>query len=147
VDTATERGVERGIFGDSRADMRVPGEYRIHVHGRGKSPDGQEEIDGHAELRFLSYQDDVEMQREAANYDFLRDLAAESGGEFHEQASDLAPFLRKLVEKTVPATAGNPRTWPHWRQNTLSPFLVTFFLLFVGVLCLEWGMRRYWGLA
>jgi uncharacterized membrane protein len=147
VDTATERGVERGIFGDSKADLRMPGEYRIHVQGRGKSPDGKEEIEGQAELRFLAYQDDVEMQREAANYDFLRDLAAESGGEFHEQASDLAPFLRKLVEKTVPATAGNARTWPQWRRNTLSPFLVTFFLLFVGVLCLEWGMRRYWGLA
>jgi uncharacterized membrane protein len=147
VDTATERGAERGIFGDSKADMRMPGEYRIHVQGRGKSPDGKEEIEGQAEMRFLAYQDDVEMQREAANYDFLRDLATESGGEFHEQASDLAPFLRKLVEKTVPATAGNARTWPQWRRNTLSPFLVTFFLLFVGVLCLEWGMRRYWGLA
>jgi uncharacterized membrane protein len=146
VETATERDLERGTFGDSKANLALPGEYRVLVHGEGKDVDG-EPIRGDATLRFLAYQDDVEMQREAANYDFLRDLAAESGGEFHDQASDLAPFLRRMVEKTVPATAASPHTWPQWRRNTLSGFLVTFFLLFVGVLCLEWGMRRYWGLA
>ena len=40
-----------------------------------------------------------------------------------------------------------PTLWPDWRKTTLSGFLVGLFLLFVSVLCLEWFLRRRWGLV
>jgi hypothetical protein len=36
---------------------------------------------------------------------------------------------------------------PDWRTTGRSPFLLSFFVLFVACLSVEWLLRRRWGMA
>jgi uncharacterized membrane protein len=141
VPTANEKNVERGNFWKTDA----PGEYRLVVRGRGKDVDGKE-IRGEASARFLVYQDDSELLRRAADHDFLSKLAAAGGGEF-ARAQDLPNLLEKL--RQAPSTDQTPKlnVWPDWRRTNLSGFLPGLLVVFVTVLCLEWVLRRLWGLV
>lgn len=141
VPTAGEQGTERGAFWKTDA----PGEYRLVVRGRGKDVDGQA-IGGEATARFLVYQDDAELLRRAADHDFLTKLAHAGGGEF-ARAQELRPFLQQLQAHTLPENAPKLNLWPEWRRTTMTGFLPGFLLLFVLVLCLEWFLRRLWGLV
>jgi uncharacterized protein HemY len=62
-------------------------------------------------------------------------------------ASDLPDFLGKLWNQPLPSGQQKVETWPDWRRNSVSGFLVGFLFLFVAVLCLEWFLRRAWGLV
>ncbi len=141
VPTARTKEEERGTFWKTDA----PGEYRLVVTGKAKDTDGHE-VAGEATARFLVYQDDAEMVRRAADHDFLKKLASTGGGEFL-RPEDLEGYLEKL--RTQPVVVDRPKTnaWPNWRANRLSGFLVSFFLLFVAILSLEWFLRRRWGLV
>ena len=86
------------------------------------------------------------MLRRAADHDFLNKLARAGGGEFH-RAQELPDVLLNLQKQPLPQNAPKLELWPDWRRDNLSGFLVGFFLLFVAVLSLEWGLRRYWGLV
>jgi uncharacterized membrane protein len=133
---------ERGTFVWTEA----PGEYRLVVDGKGKDVDGSE-ITGTAESRFLVYHDDTELTRQAADHDFLTDLATKGGGQFH-QAVELESILQELPKRLpMPSATSSAQRRPDWRTNDLSGFLVGFFLLFVMLLCLEWFLRRSWGLV
>jgi uncharacterized membrane protein len=146
VDLGREGNITRGVWGQNRDETRQPGEYLVEVSGHARDLDGQE-VKGETKLRFLVYQDDLEMKGKTADPDFLHDLAGEGGGEFLDQPEKLAGFLRKLADQPRPVGLAATRTWPTWRGNTLSPFLVVFFLAFVGLLCVEWGLRRLWGMV
>lgn len=141
VPTAREAAGERGTFWKTDA----PGEYRLVVRGTGKDADGKE-IGGEATARFLIYQDDAELVRRAADHDFLAKLAHAGGGEFH-RAQELSEILKKLQQTPLPRNTARLEIWPDWRRNTLSGFLVAIFMLFVLLLCIEWFLRRYWGLV
>jgi uncharacterized membrane protein len=141
VQTVREQGVERGNFFYTDA----AGEYRLVVRGRGKDADGSE-VTGEATARFLVYQDDAEMMRQAADHDFLTRLAATTGGEFY-RAEDLFQFLKDLQAQPLPQLRPRSEHWPDWDTNHLSPFLVGIFVAFVALICLEWLLRRVWGLV
>jgi hypothetical protein len=144
VSTAAEAESARAAGTFWKTDK--PGEYRLVVRGRGKDADGHAIPEDKAAARFVVYQNDAEMSRRAANHPFLANLAAAGGGKFYK-AEELVRFLKDM--QNLPLTHDKPKTefWPNWRSSTLSGFRVGFFLLFVGLLCLEWFCRRYWGLV
>lgn len=135
-------GEERGAF----LWTETPGEYRVIVKGTGKDIDGSD-ITGTAESRFLVYHDETELAQQAADHQFLRDLATEGGGQFH-RAEELETVLDELdVRLPLPKPALTAQLHPDWRAPQLTGFLVGFFLLFVFLICLEWFLRRSWGLV
>jgi hypothetical protein len=141
VQTTPDKNNAKGLFWKTD----TAGEYRLEVSGSGKDADGND-ISGTASARFLVYEDDAEMRQRAANHDFLKNLAAAGGGEFH-QPDDLAAFLAQLQSQPLPHSRPRADLSPDWRTNQMSLFLVIFFSLFVAVLSLEWFLRRRWGLV
>jgi hypothetical protein len=141
VRTARDGAVERWNFWKTEA----PGEYRLVVRGSGKDVDGQP-ISGEKSARFLVYQDDAELLRPAADHDFLSRLASAGGGKSY-RADELLRVLKELQTQTLPQNKPRTEHWPDWRSNRQGEFATGFFLLFVAVLCLEWFLRRYWGLV
>lgn len=139
VATSLDNGVEHGVFWKTDA----PGEYRFVVSARGTDSDGKE-ISGKTSARFLAYQDDAEMKNRAANHAELAKLAQSGGGKFRH-AGELLDVLKEMLVSPSPQNLPKTELWPDWRRSTLSAFHVGFFLLFVAVLCLEWGLRRAWG--
>jgi uncharacterized membrane protein len=142
VPTAREAGGERGAVWKSD----LPGEYKLVVKGHGKDPAGNPIPEDKAAARFLVYQDDAEMVRRAADHEFLAKLANSGGGKLHKP-EDLTNFLKELLKTPLPQARPKTEMWPDWRRNSLSPFRVFFLLAFSFVLCLEWLLRRYWGLV
>jgi len=143
VKTSRDKTGDHG--GIEKEKLASPGEYRIRVSGKGKDSDGNA-VEGKEEARFLVYQDETEITRRAADHDFLKKLAANGGGEFH-QADELAAYLKQLAAQPLPQDRPKANVWPDWRYNQLSGFLVSFFMLFVALLSLEWFLRRRWGLV
>jgi uncharacterized membrane protein len=153
VPTSRDQNDERGTFWKTD----VPGEYRIVVRGRGKDYDGSE-AGGEALARFLIYQDDVEMARQAADHEFLAKLANAGGGKAF-RGEDLAQFLQDLRTTPFAQHKLKAKLWPDWRRSPTSPAardqfaalagsgILVCFLLFVILLSLEWFLRRYWGLV
>jgi uncharacterized membrane protein len=155
VPTAGEHGSERGTFWKTD----VPGEYVLVARGWGKDVDGKV-LDNltPAKARFVVYQDETEMTRQAADHEFLTRLANAGGGKFH-QAEDLRQFLKDLESQTLPQNKPKAHLWPDWRRNPpsrtvndqlgalASSGILACFMLFVGLLCLEWFLRRSWGLV
>ena len=138
----TRSGTEqRGTF--TKAD--TAGEYRLEVTGEGKD-DKDEVVSGKATVRFLVYDDDVEMQRRAADHDFLDKLAKAGGGKLHP-ADELPGFFRELQNQSNAGRCAKLNLYPNWRTTTRSPFLGLFFLLFVMVVSGEWLLRRRWGMV
>jgi uncharacterized membrane protein len=155
VPTARERGEERGTFWKTD----VPGEYVLVARGWGTDTDGKAlENLPPAQARFVVYQDEAEMSRQAADHEFLNKLANAGGGKFH-MAEDLKTFLKDLVTQPLPQNKPKSKLWPDWRRTPPSRTagdqaaalagsgILACFLLFVVVLCLEWFLRRYWGLV
>jgi hypothetical protein len=137
---------ETGALGKiKKVLLMTPGEYVIKATGTGKDIDGKP-VEGKEDARFLVYQDETEIMRRAADHDFLKKLAANGGGEFH-QADELAAYLKQLAAQPLPQDRPKANVWPDWRYNQLSGFLVSFFMLFVALLSLEWFLRRRWGLV
>jgi hypothetical protein len=99
-----------------------------------------------ATARFLVYQDDTELLRQAMDEDFLKKLATTGGGKFYH-ADELPKVLSELAERGIADGQHKARYWPDWRQARLGGFIPTLFLLFVLVLGLEWGLRRHWGMV
>jgi hypothetical protein len=141
VPVRAERSGSSGAFW--KTDL--PGEYRLVARGKGKDATGQE-VTGEATARFVVYQDDAERAVWRANHEFLKTLATAGGGQFHE-AKDLSRFLQELAQQPVQQSRAKAKMWPDWRGNKLSLFVVSFLLLFVTLLGLEWYLRRRWGMV
>jgi len=153
--TAPEHGQERGSFWKTNA----PGEYVIEATGAGKDADGSE-VKGTARARFLAYAQDLESLRLGADHDFLARLAAAGGGKFHLAGErELQTYLEEL--RTQAVAQGRPKAdlWPDWRRNPASEGLrdqvsalwmsgaLGCFLVFTTLVCLEWFLRRRWGMV
>jgi uncharacterized membrane protein len=143
VQTVRDKDEERGTFWKTDA----PGEYRLVVDGKAKDTDGQT-VSGQASARFLVYQDDAEMTRRAADHEFLKRLASAGGGKFHAgNEEELARYLHELPSQPLSGWRPKANLWPDWRRSSLSAFLPTFLIVFVGLVSLEWFLRRRWGLV
>jgi len=121
----------RGTFWNSEE----PGDYRVVVEA---SKEG-EPLGRSPELKFIVYQEDVELRSPAANLELLASMAEQTGGKYiHPE--ELGDFLEQLgrqdlhleIERLV-----RYRLWDNW------PFL----LFYVAVLTVEWTVRKLRGLV
>jgi uncharacterized membrane protein len=114
-----------------------PGDYRIVV----KAKDGGADL-GAAEARFLVPNQDLELDRPAAEPTLMAQLAdmTKPAGGAALAAEELPDLLKRLANKPpelkeeVIAKVTYWDTWP-------------FFLIFVGLLGGEWYLRKRWGLV
>jgi uncharacterized membrane protein len=142
VPVAHENSGDKGTFWKTD----IPGEYRVVVRGSGKDVDGQPIGPQEATARFIVHQEDAELLRQAADHDFLAKLASNAGGKFFH-AEDFPKFLKDLQRLPLPQAQPKNEYYPDWRQSTLSGFRIALLLVFVGLLCLEWLLRRCWGMV
>ncbi|MCC7475726.1 MAG: hypothetical protein IT425_10040 [Pirellulales bacterium] len=114
-----------------------PGDYRIVVTAKSNGTEL-----GKAEARFLVPNQDVELDRPAAEPTLMAQLAAmtQPAGGAALAAEELPDLLKRLaaqppdVKQEVVAKITYWDTWP-------------FFLTFVGLLAAEWFLRKRWGLV
>ena len=94
---------------------------------------------GSARARFLVFQQDLELDNAAADSAAMESLAAMTGGQSlaPEQLSDL---IKRLTQQTATLEI---------QQETKKTFWDTwpFFLMLVGLLSLDWYLRKRWGLV
>jgi uncharacterized membrane protein len=134
------------------------GEYRVAVEGEGVD-DQKQPVSGKDVARFMVYEEDRENQRAAADHDLLEKIANVSGGQFAlAQEPKLAKFLEELPALQDAGRAASNR-WPDWRRNPASDAVrdqagalwqssaLPCFLAFAALLCLEWFLRRRWGMV
>jgi uncharacterized membrane protein len=153
VATARQHGEERGTFWKTD----VPGEYSLVARAWGTDVDGKP-LDNlpPARIRFIVYQDDSELSRQAADHDFLNKLASAGGGKFH-QADELRQFLRDVPNQPLAQNRTKAKLWPDWRRGPASHStgdqiaaltqsgMLVIFILFVSLVGTEWLLRRLWG--
>jgi hypothetical protein len=141
VPTTRDNDSSRGTFWKTEQ----PGEYKLKVQGSAKDTDGTA-IESQAEARVIVFQDDTELLRPAADHDFMARLAQAGGGDA-KLADELPEYLEKLAGKPLPGAGHKIRYLPDWRTTQLGAFPPTLFGLFVLLLGMEWGLRRWWGMV
>ncbi|MEX0586265.1 MAG: glutamine amidotransferase [Pirellulales bacterium] len=114
-----------------------PGDYRITVTGK----DGGDVL-GTAEARFLVPDQDLELDRPAAEPSLMAQLAdmTKSAGGAALAAEELPDLLKRLADKPPELkeeVVAKVTYWDRW----------PFFLLFVSLLGVEWFLRKRWGLV
>jgi uncharacterized membrane protein len=116
------------------SETRTAGDYTVTVRVRkGTVPLGQ------ARARFLVFEEDLELDNASADRTGMEALAAMTGGRSiaPEQVADL---FKEMIENTrhlEEKTEVKRTWWDTW----------TFFLLLVGLLAVEWFLRKRWGLV
>ncbi len=156
VPVALEGGEYRGYF----LKINAAGDYRLEAAVKGKDAEGKDLATSPGVAHFLGYAQDREMQRPAADHELLARIAVASGGKF--ALADERMLIERLEELLIQReSVAHARTilWPDWRGNpasdSVSDQLVTLwnstalpcFLGFVTLLCLEWYLRRKWGMV
>jgi uncharacterized membrane protein len=144
---------ERGYF--EKTD--VPGEYRIEASAVGK--DGKR-LGSKATARFVVYEDDAEDRRQGAEPENLERISRKSDGAYKEATvENVARFLEQLEKKPLPQAGSQGEVWPDWKRNPPSRSvedqvgtlwasgILVIGLLFVTLVCLEWYLRRRWGMV
>jgi uncharacterized membrane protein len=152
--------LERGQYRGSYWKTNEPGEYLIKVTASATDKDGTPIKDESAEAKVLAYADDVENLRPAADHDFLARLAAASGGKSRPASEvELERYLEELYTRPVAHSHPRAELWPDWRRdptsNSAEDQLETLWqtgplvclLAFAALVCLEWLLRRCWGLV
>jgi hypothetical protein len=116
---------------------REAGDYAVAVTA--KSSDGK--TLGSAKSRFLVFEQDLELDNAAADPTLLASLAAmtrDVGGQTlaPEELPDLFERIWNQPQLTVQSEVKSTPwdTWP-------------FFAIFVGLLSVEWYLRKRWGLV
>jgi uncharacterized membrane protein len=111
---------------------RQVGAYRVEARVTG--PDGHALKAGVA--GWTSQPAAAEFQQLVPNRQLLESLAEETGGKVIEE-NKLETFARQLQQQDFEIT--EPWIFPLWHQTWI-------FLLAIGLLCTEWGLRRWRGL-
>ena len=114
-----------------------PGDYRIKVTAH----DGDKEL-GTAEARFLVPNQDLELDRPAAEPSLMAQLAemtSAAGGKAlaPEELPTLIKHFADEPPKLEEEIVAKVTYWDKW----------PFFLLFVALLGVEWYLRKRWGLV
>jgi uncharacterized membrane protein len=112
---------------------REPGPYRVTAHG--VAPDGS--TVGEREAGWAAQPVADEFARLEPNREFLESIAAKTRGEIVD-GDHLPAFVASLSARSAPVT--EPWTSPLWHQPL-------YFLVAIGCLLGEWGLRRVNGLA
>jgi uncharacterized membrane protein len=141
VPTTRDKDADRGTFWKTEQ----PGEYRLKVKGTAKDADGTA-IEGEAFARVIVFQDDTELLRPAADHDFMARIAQASGGDA-KLGDELPQYLADLAGKPLTGVGLKVRYLPDWRSTRLGAFPPMLFMIFVLLLGLEWGLRRWWGMV
>ena len=156
----TKREIVLPLGADQRGvwPIPAPGEYTVVVKGKGTTSAGQP-ISGTDEARFFVTEEDRESLRLAADHDFLKDLAKETHGGFaRAEERTVNQLLDELQAAKAPATT-RVRVWPDWKRppasDSIGSQLSTLWqstalacvAVYVFVLCLEWFLRRRWGMV
>lgn len=122
-----------GTSGSFR-ETEQPGDYTIRVTA---TQDGREL--GAAKSRFLVVEQDLELDNPTADATLMENLATSSGGKAIVP-EELPALIRQLAANTqeLEVQTETKRTfWDTW----------PFFLVFVGLLGVEWYLRKRWGLV
>ncbi|MDO5553824.1 MAG: hypothetical protein Q4G68_08680 [Planctomycetia bacterium] len=125
---------ESGGYSGTYRDTELPGDYRIQA-ALVRKANGTEQAK--AQSRFLVRERNMELDQPAATISVMENLAAVTEGQSvaPEQLKDLLSEL--LTKRSELSEVRQIRktlydTWP-------------FFLLFAGLLCTEWFLRKRWG--
>jgi uncharacterized membrane protein len=115
-------------------DTQAAGDYAIELTAQHAG-----QTLGSARARFLVYEQDLELDNASADPATLQTLAAMTGGQSlaPEQLPDL---IDQLIEQSVELEVQQETKrslWDKW----------PFFLLLVGLLGVEWYLRKRWGLV
>jgi uncharacterized membrane protein len=139
----TDMGETRGEV--DPAWLTTPGIYTVRLEAQAKIPDGAE-IKDTVEARFEVFQDDRELTRLSSDPRFLEGLAQEGGGTAR-RGEELLEHLRSLASRPKETDRKITSRHPDWKTTGWSPFLMIYLLAFLSLLCVEWALRRIWGLA
>ena len=115
-------------------DTQQWGDYAIRVTA---SQDGREI--GSTKARFLVIEQDLELDSPMADATLMENLATMTGGKALVP-EELPALLRQLAEDTQALevrTEAKKTFWDTW----------PFFLVLVGLLSVEWYLRKRWGLV
>lgn len=123
-----------GQTAGSIRDTAASGDYTIRV----SAADGGTAV-GTTQTRFLVFEQDMELDNPAADADTLETLAATTGGE-RIAPEQLPRLIERLAEKTKDLEV---------KRETKATFWDTWSFLFalVGLLSVEWFLRKRWGLV
>jgi hypothetical protein len=146
-ESATPLAGSIGSAGEPLAEFtpRAAGEYVVKLVASGKA--NEAEVKGEATARFIAYAEvSDELQRAAADYDFLRKLSSAGGGQFH-RLEDLPTFLNELKAQPLDTIKPKPKYYPDWRRDHSKGFLPGWLITFALLLLAEWGLRRWWGMV
>ena len=119
-----------GLFLDALA----PGDYVVQVEAKAKG-----QTLGTAQARFLVYEQDLEMDNPAADLGAMESLAVMTGGRAvaPEQLPNLLAELKQAAHNFEIETQIKHTLWDTW----------PFFSTLVGLLLVEWYLRKRWGLV
>ena len=125
---------QEGQMTGSFRDTQTAGDYAIELTATQK---GQPL--GDARARFLVFQQDLELDNASADAATMESLAAMTGGQ-SLAPEQLPELIKRLVEETqyLEVQHETKKTfWDTW----------AFFLILVGLLTVEWYLRKRWGLV
>jgi hypothetical protein len=127
-----QAGEVRGTW----TDTIEPGDYTLRVTAKS----GGETV-GTTQGRFLVYAEDLELERPVADRTALENLTRTASAEDHvlqpEQVPGLLADLKEATRQLEVETQVKETLWDTW----------PLFLAFVGLLIVEWVLRKKWGLV
>jgi hypothetical protein len=134
VALADEEGTPAGSFHSTD----IAGDYTIRVEASHESLPPESPM-RQAAARFMVYDRNLELDSPAAYPQLLRSLSEQTGGRSAapEQLGTLLDELLKKSDELVEKRETKQSLFDSW----------TLLLAFITVLCLEWFLRKYWGLV
>jgi uncharacterized membrane protein len=121
-------------FGGTTEALPKPGDYTVSVTAKA----GGVEI-GSASAKFVVFEENLELRQLAADFESLRKLAADTGGEFHP-AEDFVKFVKSLKTRNLNLEVTKPiieNLWDRWE----------LLAVFIALLGAEWLLRKQNGLV